>query len=483
MGVLIPDRVRGSALVLQLVETVELHCSTESLRFSSGDRTVTLREPTPGLIAAVRALESGARLQDLQAQLHDREGTVGLALWMSVVRRLEAIAGLRYTLQWGDTILGSLVPGRTTDGIAEDPPPGPVVLSRFGYLRRQGTALELDSPLGVGPLVVVSSGALLSLALLTQELDCSQLGDTIDSALGGGAEEWLPAWCGFLRSAGLVVDIDGQGHTAEDQHPALRSWEFADLLMHSRSRSTRADQPIGGTFPGRGVTEPLPALRPLASAEITSLPVPDLAALARSDASLWSVMEARRSVRRHGQRPMDVAQLSEFLHRAARIVPDRETPVGPGSFEITRRVAPSGGSCHPLEVYVVVGNCRGLSPGVYHYDPAGHRLARLDATERDLGLVLDSCQGVMEDGGRPQILLCLTARFRRASWKYQGVAYTNVLKDVGVLYEAMYLIATAMGLAPCALGGGDTAAIVAMLGLDPLEEGPVGEFLLGSVFT
>ena len=178
---------------------------------------------------------------------------------------------------------------------------------------------------------------------------------------------------------------------------------------------------------------------------------------------------------------MDIAQLSEFLYRAARVIPDREIPNEVGSFEITWRVAPSGGSCHPLEVYVVVGNCRGLAPGVYHYDPAGHRLARLDATERDLGLVLDSCQGVMEDGGRPQILLCLTARFRRVSWKYQGVAYANVLKEVGVLYEAMYLIATAMGLAPCALGGGDTAAIVAMLGLDPLEEGPVGEFLLGSV--
>src|SRR3990167_4842196 len=168
MGGVIPDRVRGSALVLQLVETVELHCSTESIRFSSGGRAVNLREPSPGLIAAVRALQSGAHPQDLQAQLHEEGGTVGLALWMSVVHRLEAIGGLRYTLRWGDTILGSLVPGRPTDGLTAEPPPGPVVLSRFGYLRRQGTSLVLDSPLGVGPLAVVSSGALLSLALLTQ---------------------------------------------------------------------------------------------------------------------------------------------------------------------------------------------------------------------------------------------------------------------------------------------------------------------------
>ncbi len=481
MGVLIPDRVRGSELVLHLVESVELHRSPESIRFSSGGRTVTLREPSPGLIAAVRALQSGARPRELQAQLHDSGGTVGLALWMSVVRRLEAIGGLRYTLLWGDTILGSLVPGRPADGITDEPPPGPVVLSQFGYLRRQGTSLVLDSPLGVGPLVVGSPGALLSLGLLTDRIDGSQLDDASLHRLGAGAEEWLPSWCGFLRSAGLVVDIDSQGRTVEDEHPALRSWELADLLLHSRSRSTRVDQPIGGTFPGRGVAEPPPALRASASEDFTALPVPDLAALAKSDASLLSVMEARRSIRRHGQIPMDVAQLSEFLYRAARVIPDREIPAGAGSFEITWRVAPSAGSCHPLELYAVVDNCRGLAPGVYHYDPANHRLYRLDASEPATGVALDSCNGVMEGGGRPQILLCLTARFRRASWKYQGVAYTNVLKDVGVLYEAMYLIATAMGLAPCALGGGDTAAIVAMLGLDPLEEGPVGEFLLGSV--
>jgi hypothetical protein len=33
----------------------------------------------------------------------------------------------------------------------------------------------------------------------------------------------------------------------------------------------------------------------------------------------------------------------------------------------------------------------------------------------------------------------------------------GLVLQVGVLYEAMYLAATAMGLAPCGLGGGDAA--------------------------
>jgi hypothetical protein len=51
---------------------------------------------------------------------------------------------------------------------------------------------------------------------------------------------------------------------------------------------------------------------------------------------------------------------------------------------------------------------------------------------------------------------------------------------VGVLYQTMYLVATAMGLAPCALGGGDSALFSEAVGANSLEESSVGEFILGS---
>jgi len=44
----------------------------------------------------------------------------------------------------------------------------------------------------------------------------------------------------------------------------------------------------------------------------------------------------------------------------------------------------------------------------------------------------------------------------------------------------MYLVATAMGLAPCALGSGDTELFAKATGLDRLAEASVGEFMLGS---
>jgi hypothetical protein len=44
----------------------------------------------------------------------------------------------------------------------------------------------------------------------------------------------------------------------------------------------------------------------------------------------------------------------------------------------------------------------------------------------------------------------------------------------------VYLTATAMGLAPCAIGTGDAALMARILDTDYAAESSVGEFLLGS---
>jgi SagB-type dehydrogenase family enzyme len=80
----------------------------------------------------------------------------------------------------------------------------------------------------------------------------------------------------------------------------------------------------------------------------------------------------------------------------------------------------------------------------------------------------------------PQVLLVITARVQRMLWKYEGIGYELALKNSGVLTELMYLVATAMGLAPCALGSGDSAAFALLSGIDPLVEPYIADFALGS---
>ena len=94
--------------------------------------------------------------------------------------------------------------------------------------------------------------------------------------------------------------------------------------------------------------------------------------------------------------------------------------------------------------------------------------------------LLLSAAGMARLDCAPQLLIVITARFSRVMWGYRSMAYALTLKHVGVLYQSMYLVATAMDLAPCGLGTGDSDLFAEAAGLDPYVEASVGEFLLGS---
>jgi len=193
----------------------------------------------------------------------------------------------------------------------------------------------------------------------------------------------------------------------------------------------------------------------------------------------FEVLEARRSRRAEEATPMTLRQLGEFLWRSARVQthipadPDR-----PGAYESTLRPYPSGGAMHELELYLTVTRCDGLKPGFYHYDPMGHALERLANPEEEQRRLV---QAAMNSSGLkqlPDLLITLTARFGRVAWKYEGVAYALTQKNVGCLYQQMYLVATALNLAPCALGAGNSDQFAEASGLDYYAETSVGEFLL-----
>jgi SagB-type dehydrogenase family enzyme len=134
-----------------------------------------------------------------------------------------------------------------------------------------------------------------------------------------------------------------------------------------------------------------------------------------------------------------------------------------------------------LEVYAAIQVCCPLAPGLYHYDAAGHRLIRLQGgTPEVAALLRDAAESTATHEHTLQVLLILTARFPRVAWKYESIAYALTLKHVGVLYQTMYLTATAMGLAPCAIGGGDADLFARAASTDYYAETSVGEFLLGN---
>jgi SagB-type dehydrogenase family enzyme len=350
-------------------------------------------------------------------------------------------------------------------------------MSRFAFLRSRRDELVLESPLSSVRVVVLDTGVREMVAELGAARCMTEL------AGGGLSVTDVGELVGHLVGAGLVDVADHGGAFLSETDPVLRQWDFHDLLMHGRARSGRYDDPFGAVYPHRGLIDPQPAVRPPPAGPVVDLYRPSWSELEARDPSLTAAIEGRRSVRDYADAPMTLQQLGEFLYRVGRVrahyIPTDDTD------EVVSRPYPSGGRSYELELWLTVRRCAGLAPGIYCYDPVGHRLVLVNDGVPDreaLMGVAARATGTPTGPGvvGPDVLVTMTARFQRVSWKYGAIAYATTLRHTGVLYQTMYLVATAMGLAACGLGNGDADISAKAFGLDYLVESSVGEFLLGS---
>jgi SagB-type dehydrogenase family enzyme len=104
---------------------------------------------------------------------------------------------------------------------------------------------------------------------------------------------------------------------------------------------------------------------------------------------------------------------------------------------------------------------------------------QIAAPAHQLEALLAGAEFAMGAPAPPQILITIAARFGRVSWKYSSVAYSLILKDVGVLIQTFYLMATDMGLVGCAIGTNNIDLFEKMTGIKFHVEGAVGQFALG----
>lgn len=446
-----------------------------SVAFSSHDRTATLRGLPPAILAVLeRIVYPGASFDEL--------GSPDAAALLRALASLCPPGLLQIAVAAGQHRLATLtLTARSFRITPVDPEASPWVLSRFAYLHRVGRDTVLETPLTAARLQLHDPHAAGLVQRLSEPSTLAQLWTTAADL----PRESLAALIGLMAGARLLTAVTPGGVPEEDLRPELRSWEFHDLLFHARSRQGRHDALVGNSYPMAGIGPPLPAVKPVEAAETIELFRPDWSELDARDPSLVRAMEERRSLREYADQPITVAQLGEFLFRTVslRQVWENEHPThaGPIPVEISSRPYPSGGALYPLEVYAVVQACTGLEAGLYHYDPQGHRLARLSLMSDELHkLLAEAGQATAIPTESLQVLLVLTARFGRVTWKYTGLSYALILKDLGGVYQNMYLAATAMGLAPCAIGVGDSDLFARASGIDYYRESSVGEFVLGS---
>lgn len=346
-------------------------------------------------------------------------------------------------------------------------------LSRFATIHPVNGEFVMESPLTLKRFTIRSPAILKLLLALAKPFRAA---DLLASA-GDPLTAVLTALFQDLHEHGYLTVIDSAG-VAEEDKTELAHWEMHDLFFHARSRYGRHSQPVGGTYRFLGVSAPEPCYRPASGDQPIALPVPDLEQLRFTDASFTSVLEKRRSV--SGFEPLTVQQLGEFLYRTCRITGESNGNAYSDKYAV--KVYPSGGSLHPLEIYVAISACHGIDPALYRYDARGHSLAVIQLMNPEVQALFDYAK--QSAGGldsNPPVLFIIAARFRRTAWKYQSIAYRVILMEVGVLFQTMYLVATAMGLAPRGLGNGNSDLFAGLIRSDYYLETSVGEFMLGAL--
>jgi SagB-type dehydrogenase family enzyme len=351
-----------------------------------------------------------------------------------------------------------------------------IALSRFAYMRRRGKDVVLESP-RAGALFRICDPRITSeIATLAQPKKIGQY----------RKERGFPG----LELLGLMLDCeilfkvkpgDAEGLRASEGDANLVLWDFHDLLFHTRSTDGRQANPIGGLYSYASSMPPLPAVRAPWPGKTIDL---NSQASSASTSSFVRLLHERHSTRDFDEEhPITLAELAGFLQAAGRIrarwtsesEPEAEGP----QVAYASRPYPSGGASYELELYLSVANCEGLARGFYHYDADRHVLTFIDARLQEVEAQLSAAAFAIGASGLPQVLITIAARFGRVSWKYSSVAYSLILKDVGVLMQTLYLTATDMGLGGCAIGTNNIDQFAKMTGLGFYVEGSVGQFALG----
>ncbi|MGB8738321.1 MAG: SagB family peptide dehydrogenase [Rhodomicrobium sp.] len=352
---------------------------------------------------------------------------------------------------------------------------GTFVLSRFAYLRRRDKEMVLESP-RAGALFRICDPKLVSfVAMLSTPHRLGELRREDDFP----GEEFLA----LLLDCQILFTIETPGESnlrliEGDQDLAL--WDFHDFLFHTRSTEGRHANPLGGTYPHRGLIPPLPEMRPPWPGEkidLCTFPAPRPEAM-----PVAKLLRERHSTRNFNDRqPITLPELSQFLDGAARALPRPDSAAGSGDRGPSGPVPPypSAGASYELEPYLAVNICEGLPRGFYHYDARAHGLVPVKFPANELKALLERSSQMMGASAAPQVLMMIAARFGRISWKYSSVAYSLVLKDVGVLTQTLYLMAAGMGLGACAIGIANIEQFAKLTGIECHVEGPVGQFALG----
>ncbi|WP_181783559.1 SagB family peptide dehydrogenase [Pseudonocardia pini] len=189
------------------------------------------------------------------------------------------------------------------------------------------------------------------------------------------------------------------------------------------------------------------------------------------DARLTDVLHARRAHYRFAERPLDPGVLSTLLRLAAG---GQRTVTLPDGRLHRMRMNPSAGGLRSITVHVVAGPGRLVPAGVHrHVDGA---LVVVRAGDPLPALRAALVQPEFAD--RAAVTLVLVGDLAATMPRYPARHYRTLHVDAGILAQNLWLVATALDLACCAVSGFQDEPLAALLAL-PATSIPILALPLG----
>lgn len=361
------------------------------------------------------------------------------------------------------------------------------VLSRFAYQHRVDSETVLDCPLSNIRCVIASE--LLARTLYRANQKPQNPATLLALTQDDDERQALAELLGVLVQCGVLETLSAEQEVytrADESLSQQAQWDFHDLLFHVESvmgynTETDAGHSFGECFPYKGRFEQTHAQHPPYEGDNIALPEADSEQL--PSMSLTEVLQRRKSIKDYDvDNHITKAELGTFLTLVMRGKAKTRVAICGDGLDVvacTARNYPSGGSLYEQEIYAAIWRCHDIARGFYHYDPFTHSMTRIATPDNSWRTYIEHRQQQQPAGRQADILFMFGARYQRISWKYSRVSYAIVLKNIGTLYQTMYLVATYMGLAPCGHGGGSHRALAELSGQDPWQEGLAGEFTLG----
>ena len=359
--------------------------------------------------------------------------------------------------------------------------------SRYVNVQPFNDGLRISSPLSAGAVLVLDQRLFPILVQLVSECD----EEIIRKVLPDDLQEHCADVVSMLLSSGIAGLCDVQGVPDVDKEAVDAGWTAEDLEFHCHTREQMIDLCSGQSVPRPVDQERYPAKHQRIILCSQSLPRPSRI---NNNLSFFQVIHSRKTIRSYQDKPVNVSVLADFLWHSMHIREEiRCDPGLPRAYEGLLRPVASAGALHSIELYLCINRCIGLQSGFYHYDSANHSLGKLNDLADPCLQMLDlaaasTCRAPQSasvspgQGQRPDVLVVMAARYGRNAGLHQqtGLSYALILKDVGSIYQQLYLVATALGLAPCGLSFGSSELFEQVSGLSGCLECSVGEFMIGN---